>query len=49
MKRRQVEFEYVNVKSSKADLERMLRYSGGRRDVPVIVDGDKVTFGFGGS
>jgi glutaredoxin len=49
LKRRHVEFEYINVKNSKADLERMLRHSGGRRDVPVIVDGEKVTFGFGGS
>jgi len=27
----------------------LLGYSKGRRDVPVIVDGDKVTIGFGGS
>jgi len=27
----------------------MLVYSAGSRDVPVIVDGDKVTIGFGGS
>jgi hypothetical protein len=27
----------------------MLSASGGRRDVPVIVDGDKVTIGYGGS
>jgi len=26
----------------------MLNYSGGRRQVPVIVEGDKVTVGFGG-
>jgi len=27
----------------------MLACSKGRRDVPVIVDGDKVTIGFGGT
>jgi hypothetical protein len=27
----------------------MLEASGGRRDVPVIVDGDNVTVGYGGS
>jgi hypothetical protein len=31
------------------DLERMLGYSGGRRSVPVIVDGEHVTIGFGGT
>ena len=42
-------FEYINVKKSAADLERMLTYSGGQRRVPVIVDGEKVTIGFGGT
>ena len=46
---RRVPFEYINVKKNAADLERMLTYSGGRRRVPVIVDGDKVTIGFGGT
>jgi len=27
----------------------MLKHSGGKRQVPVIVDGDKVTIGCGGS
>jgi len=27
----------------------MLAYSKGSRDVPVIVDGEKVTIGFGGT
>jgi len=27
----------------------MLGYSKGRRSVPVIVDGDQVTIGFGGT
>jgi hypothetical protein len=37
------------VKKDGAELERMLRFSKGRRDVPVIVDGDTVTIGFGGT
>ena len=41
--------EYVNVKKDKASLERMLGYTKGAREVPVIVDGAKVTIGFGGS
>lgn len=44
-----MEFEYVNVKKNKADLERMLGFSKGRRAVPVIVDGEEVTIGFGGT
>lgn len=46
---RQVPFEYVNVKKSAADLDRMLTYSKGQRRVPVIVEGEKVTIGFGGT
>jgi glutaredoxin 3 len=46
---RKVPFRYVNVKKDPADLERMLVYSKGQRKVPVIVDGDKVTIGFGGT
>lgn len=44
-----VPFEYLNVKKSAADLERMLGYSKGARRVPVIVDGESVTIGFGGT
>lgn len=46
---RHIPFQYVDVKKSAADLDRMLAYSGGARRVPVIVDGDKVTIGFGGT
>ena len=42
-------FEYINVKKNPAELQRMLTYSKGRRAVPVIVDGDQVTIGFGGT
>lgn len=41
--------EYFNVKKNAADLDRMLGYSRGERRVPVIVEGDKVTVGFGGT
>ena len=44
-----VPFEYVNVKKNPAELDRMLTYSKGARRVPVIVDGDAVTIGFGGT
>ena len=44
-----MEFEYVNVKKNALDLQRMLGFSKGRRAVPVIVDGDQVTIGFGGT
>ena len=40
---------YVNVKKDAAGLEQMLRHSGGKRRVPVIVDDGNVTIGFGGT
>jgi len=46
---RKVPFQYINVKKNQADFDRMLKYSGGERRVPVIVDGDAVTVGFGGT
>lgn len=47
--KRGVPFTYVNVKKHPAELERMLTYSKGRRAVPVIVENDTVTIGFGGT
>jgi hypothetical protein len=44
-----VPFEFVDVKKNAAALERMLRFSKGKRLVPVIVDGEVVTIGFGGT
>jgi glutaredoxin len=44
-----VAFEYINVKKNPAELERMLGFSNGRRAVPVIVEDDRVTIGFGGT
>jgi glutaredoxin 3 len=47
--RRGVTARYINVKKDPAELERMLGLSGGKRRVPVIVDGGKVTIGYGGT
>jgi glutaredoxin 3 len=41
--------DYVNVKKDAAGLQHMLDHSGGRRDVPVIVEDGRVTIGYGGS
>jgi glutaredoxin 3 len=46
---RGIAHQYLNVKQQPAELERMLVYSKGKRRVPVIVDGEKVTIGFGGT
>jgi glutaredoxin len=37
------------VKHDARKLDEMLSYSKGKRNVPVIVEGDKVTVGYGGS
>jgi glutaredoxin len=37
------------VKDDHAKLDEMLKLSKGRRDVPVIVEGEKVTIGCGGT
>jgi glutaredoxin 3 len=44
-----IPFDYINVKKNPAHLQRMLEYSHGRRAVPVIVEGEKITIGFGGT
>ena len=41
--------QYVDVKAESDRLEEMLEYSGGVRKVPVIVQGEKVTVGYGGT
>jgi glutaredoxin 3 len=46
---RNVPFRYINVKKDRAELDRMLALSGGRRQVPVIVEAGQVTIGFGGT
>ena len=47
--KRKVPVDYLDVKKNPADLQRMLEFSGGRREVPVIVEGGRVTIGFGGT
>ena len=44
-----VPFQYFNVRKNPVELERMLAFSQGKRQVPVIVDGDTVTIGYGGT
>ncbi len=39
---------YLNVVHDPQQLEAMLKFSGGRRKVPVIVEGDSATVGFKG-
>ena len=40
---------YVNVRADAAALARMLELTGGRRQVPVIVEDGTVTIGYGGT
>lgn len=39
---------FINVDNDAEKLKEMLALSGGRRQVPVIVEGDKVKVGFAG-
>jgi hypothetical protein len=39
----------VDVKKDASRLPEMLKLSGGRRVVPIIVEGEKVTVGYGGT
>jgi glutaredoxin 3 len=39
---------YVNVDENPEKLKEMLALTGGKRQVPVIVEGDKVSVGFAG-
>jgi len=39
----------VNVDQDPERLKEMLAYSGGKRQVPVIVEGEKVRIGFAGN
>jgi glutaredoxin 3 len=47
--KRGVAHEYLDVTKDKRLLDEMLKLSRGRREVPVIVEDDKVTVGFGGT
>ena len=46
--RRGVHYTEHNAQDDPAALRRMLELNGGRRHVPTIVDGDRVTVGFDG-
>jgi len=41
--------DYRNVKKSSAHMAEFLGLSKGSRDVPLILDGGRVTVGYGGS
>lgn len=41
--------EYYDVSKDARRMEEMLRWSGGDRNVPVIVEGGEVSIGFGGT
>ncbi len=41
--------QYYDVKQDSKKLEEMLQHSNGVREVPVIVEGGKVSIGYGGS
>lgn len=47
-RQRAVAFVEHDVLSDPAALRRMLDLNGGRRHVPTIVEGERVTVGFGG-
>jgi hypothetical protein len=40
---------YRDVKADAQAMEEMLRLTDGNRQVPVMVEGDKISIGFGGS
>jgi hypothetical protein len=44
-----VKVEYFDVKQDAAAMSRFLELSGGSRRVPLIVEGGRITVGFGGS
>jgi glutaredoxin len=41
--------KYVDVKSDNAQLQEMLKLSGGLKQVPVILEGGRVKIGYGGT
>ena len=43
-----LEVDYRNVQKNPGLLDEMLRWSKGVREVPVVVEGDEVTVGWGG-
>ena len=47
--KKNVSVEYKDVLEDDAYMTEMLKYSKGKRLVPVIVEGEKITVGFGGT
>lgn len=47
--KRNIPFDYINVIKNPDNMEKMLKFSEGQRDVPVIVENGKVIVGFGGT
>jgi hypothetical protein len=41
--------DYRNVKKNPSLMKEFLEVSGGQRDVPLIIDGSRVSVGYGGS
>ena len=41
--------QYFDVKKDSSKLEEMLKHSDGVREVPVIIEGDNVKIGYGGT
>ncbi|MEW6322268.1 MAG: UXX-star (seleno)protein family 1 [Acidobacteriota bacterium] len=48
-RKRNVAVQYLNVKKDADAMRRMLEFSNGARQVPVIVDQGQVTIGYGGT
>lgn len=46
---RDAPYRYFDLSEQPEHLSAMLRYSGGRREVPVIVRGEKVIIGYPGT
>lgn len=46
---KKIQFDYFDVIKDSSAMQNMLKFSGGKREVPVIVEGKKVTIGFGGT
>jgi hypothetical protein len=44
-----VKVEYFDVKKDAEAMKRFLQLSGGERRVPLIVEGTRISVGFGGS
>ena len=47
-KKKNIKIDYINVIDDPTKLDEMLKYSNGKREVPVILDGDKVILGHNG-